>query len=425
MSDSPFLSDSPSSGSLVNRLAVARLVAPGVLDQRKLQSVAQRFAAPTPGASTVGRLMQRGQATTPSVPSAAGLVLTRPQILEELSQHPEVSEPSPARRDAASAISVGERMAWRASVPRQAGGPVAGLNGASHSSVAHAAVPGAPDISHTANTPNRSLAFAPIQRMADGGGVIQRVVDRSVSSSSGSERARGAAVAAPAAYNGSATHLPLAKALSPNEADPIPLAGPPAAASGQPILMRKVEAGAALPVAHPISRARAANGGSTFAGAGTGNDIGTSAGPVAPHLLAGVPSPHAMSAPTRMLWRKPIAGAGESAAGPAASASSVAPAISITRTTQSLVFRKSLAVPATPPATDTPSITRTPTSVISRKAEAPASKAKDAPISAPAAARDRSIDLDWMTREVSSRLARQLEIERERLGVRTWRPSSF
>ena len=423
MSDSPFLSDSPSSGSLVNRLAVARLVAPGVLDQRKLQSVAQRFAAPTPGASTVGRLMQRGQATTPSVPSAAGLVLTRPRILEELSQHPEVSEPSPARRDAASAISVGERMAWRASVPRQAGGPVAGLNGASHSSVAHAAVPGAPDISHTANTPNRSLAFAPIQRMADGGGVIQRVVDRSVSSSSGSERARGAAVAAPAAYNGSATHLPLAKALSPNEADPIPLAGPPAAASGQPILMRKADASAALPVAHPISRARAANGGLTFAG--TGTDIGTSAGPVAPRLIAGVLSPHAMPAPTRMLWRKPSAGAGESAAAPLASASSAAPAISITRTTQSLVFRKSLAVPATPPATDTPSITRAPTSVISRKAEAPASKAKDAPISAPAAARDRPIDLDWMTREVSSRLARQLEIERERLGVRTWRPSSF
>jgi len=60
--------------------------------------------------------------------------------------------------------------------------------------------------------------------------------------------------------------------------------------------------------------------------------------------------------------------------------------------------------------------------VIARKPDSSAHTTKHphAPPAQPGA-RDKPIDLDGMTREVSRRLARQLEIERERLGVRTWR----
>jgi hypothetical protein len=122
-----------------------------------------------------------------------------------------------------------------------------------------------------------------------------------------------------------------------------------------------------------------------------------------------------------MLWRKPVAAATASSSGTATLASASAPTRFITKAPQSLVFRKSLATAVASQPADAPSITPAPTGVIARKPEASAPVSKHAHAPAPAAARDRSLDLDWVTREVSTRLARELEIERERLGVRTWR----
>jgi hypothetical protein len=34
------------------------------------------------------------------------------------------------------------------------------------------------------------------------------------------------------------------------------------------------------------------------------------------------------------------------------------------------------------------------------------------------------IDIDWVTEQVGNRLARRLEVERERLGVRRWRQAN-
>jgi hypothetical protein len=96
-----------------------------------------------------------------------------------------------------------------------------------------------------------------------------------------------------------------------------------------------------------------------------------------------------------------------------------------------LVFRKVAgAAPAFPAARATPSIASTilkapaTTHVVARTAAAPETteSGEVAPSPAP---EPRKLDLEWLTQQVSSRLARRLEIERERLGVRPWRQSSF
>jgi hypothetical protein len=129
----------------------------------------------------------------------------------------------------------------------------------------------------------------------------------------------------------------------------------------------------------------------------------------------------------QMLWRKPIAdGRASGAADAAILAVASAPARAVTKAPPSLVFRKSLPTNAASAAPDAPAVTHAPTTTIARKVDssttAHAKEHAHAQGRAPAAAaHNPPIDLDWMTREVSIRLARQLEIERDRLGVRTWR----
>jgi hypothetical protein len=95
------------------------------------------------------------------------------------------------------------------------------------------------------------------------------------------------------------------------------------------------------------------------------------------------------------------------------------------------VFRKVVAAPAAfSAATGTPSIAsaimKAPaaTNVVARAAM-PAEPVHGETPSSPTLAREPSLDLEWLTHQVSHRLARRLEIERDRLGVRPWRQSSF
>jgi len=94
-----------------------------------------------------------------------------------------------------------------------------------------------------------------------------------------------------------------------------------------------------------------------------------------------------------------------------------------------LVFRKAVATTSVFPATGgppsiAPTIMKAPaaTTVLARTAATPETTEAALP-STPASA--QRMDLEWLTQQVSSRLARRLEIERERLGVRPWRQSSF
>jgi hypothetical protein len=69
------------------------------------------------------------------------------------------------------------------------------------------------------------------------------------------------------------------------------------------------------------------------------------------------------------------------------------------------------ATPSTPAVTPQPA-----SSVIARTAAPSAAAAPHRPIPTP------PHDIDWIAEQVGQRIARRLEIERERLGVRSWRP---
>jgi hypothetical protein len=73
--------------------------------------------------------------------------------------------------------------------------------------------------------------------------------------------------------------------------------------------------------------------------------------------------------------------------------------------------------PTSPPAISTPAITTAAPSTIARAPASPvASPHASTPVRADAA------HIDWIAEQVGNRLARRFEIERERMGVRSWRP---
>lgn len=121
--------------------------------------------------------------------------------------------------------------------------------------------------------------------------------------------------------------------------------------------------------------------------------------------------------PFALVARKPDAGASRATdAQPSVGGPSLSPIAS----SAPLVLRKSNAAAST--TGGTPATAATTTSAVTTPLVA--RSATTSSHHAPAAARptQHALDLDWVAEQVGQRIARRLEIERERLGVRSWRP---
>ncbi len=385
------MTEAPVTSPLVQRLAVERLAAPGILDQRRLQRARDRFAVPLI-APMLGRLMRSVESTTPS---AEGLLLARNHRTAEVdAQSPETlvttrsvsaSElpfsDAKARRGNAS-LFVSDRMARQAPGVTRAGEFVAR---------AHAARPTLIDAGRTsslvvARAIEAAGVFPSITRSTGANGLVQRVANSGGSSTASDTRS------SPAGRS--------SFALSGGVRDMTPMA------LGRRVVMRKAE---------------------SVAVAGATRDARDGAHQAEPRAMSATYEAGDVSTAAPLPWRKP--GAAEPARASIGRPMSTAPSVVATTTTP-LVFRKAVAaIPAFHPSKESSSIASTvttsaPKGVVARMPAAPESTVGEA-ARTPTEVREAPMDIEWITQQVSSRLARRLEIERDRLGVRPWRQSSY
>jgi hypothetical protein len=350
---------------LVQRIAIQRLVAPGILDQRKLQRVHEKFSPPA-RAPMMSRLFRCAQ---PAAPSAQGLPVVRidrfaekdaPTLTHQVAGSAQIMRASDPRTDASGTNSfIGDKLSRQSPGVTRSTELVTRISPKSTDGASQASV--------------RALA-----RAVEGGGgahppvsgLVQRVTENS----------GGAAVPARVVVS---QMLP--------------------SAARQPMAFRQAESaladGATLVVSHPTAfKAAPASPGATPLTAFRQANFAQASAPVLMRSLATAaskPNSTGMSS-----------GAAQTATAPFAP----------------LLFRKpDMAAPAAQVYGNPPAITPAAAGVISRSAATPATH----PGQDFAATPDVAMDIDWITQQVSSRLSRQLEIERERLGVRPWRQSNY
>lgn len=333
---------------LVQRIAIQRLAAPGILDQRKLQRVHEKFSAPA-RAPMLSRLFRCAQ---PAAPSAQGLPVVRidryaetdsPSLTHPVAASAQIMSASNTKPDAGGADSFAT-----AKLARQSPG------------VTHSHEPVARSSSGNVGIVAGQTSIRPLVRAVEvGGGLVQRVAESTVS-------ARAVAV----------RQTPPAALMAFRQADPVRASDPIVPATKVP--------GASASAA-PLTAFRQAN----FAQAS------------APMLLRSLAT---------------------AASKPSSTGMSSTAAKTATASFAPLLFRKpDITAPAAQVSGKLPTITPAAPGVISRTAAAPASN----PGQVFAAAPDVAMDIDWIAQQVSSRLERRLDIERERLGVRPWRQSNY
>ena len=393
------MAEIPATNPLVQRLAVRRLVAPGVLDRRTLQRLQERFAHPS-STPLLGRLYRR---MASAEPNAAGLPLARayrsaePDTASSLSSDSDSTSVSTAAHDrsnggsgadlslarqAAGVSSAGEFVAQRAVTAR---GLIDGDRTVSRLiERSSKASPESSAISHGA------IASGVVQRVANdgaaavstGGRTLPRLIGRpgkaSPESSSISHNAVAGGVVQRVANDGAAAVSTVVGALRPMlvaGAGTSSVTQDTSATKHRPVVMRKAATTAS---ATAVLQAKESTG--RVAEHGSRNAAAAHAAPASP-TVAGISTP--------LLWRKPDAVAAPQVAG------------------------------------SLPTITTAASAVIAREAAAPVqTPTPDQPMHAPASTSAVAMDIDWITEQVGSRLARRLEIERERLGVRPWRQVS-
>jgi hypothetical protein len=381
------MSGTLSTDSLGPRLVVQRLVAPGMLDRRALQRTQERLSHPA-SAHVLDRLHRRiGLAS----PDGGSLLLARVDRSADpdMVAHAERAA-APLAADGGMASRVGSGSGPGAATPATTG------VGRTISTVGLVARPNVPAITRAGQVIARRVAVVPSL------GGTPRVAARLTSRT---DPGLAAALGTPPSGTGSAAPPILVQRITDHGGD---IRGAPASsiaaaptatsASGQEG-QGSVLASSSL----PISTTRDALRADAFRRVGN-----TSAGP------------RATANPSRgftpILMRK------ASAPAPSAGSSGLltvgAQPMVVSTAPTPLVLRKHAAAVRTDPSHPT------------RSAIGPSPTDAIVPEAAPAAATEgawRSADLstiDWIAEQVAHRLARRLEIERERMGVRSWRQVS-
>lgn len=421
------MTESADTASPTERLAIARLSSPGLVDSHALRHARDRFA-PSNRGLLIDRLQRR---IAPATPGIESLPLVR-------------VDRTSAREAGASGIRSVGNAASVASAERAATVPVAPA--AASSRVGSRVARSAPSVSRTPAIVARRLAEAP--GVATASPVTSRILERSRISDSIARVEPGAMPASPVANalvqraaagpigRAPAEHTEPAQASagSPTPRDSVrgvrsasrPLA--PVSAGGvartqAPLVLRKADTLAQAPVAPAVtaaSSAAAARAGDAGSRSAAKADLPT---PVLDRSATG-PATTAASMPLTtsraaapLILRKIDAAARVRAA-------TALPAVSAVQNVSSapprLVLRKpSVPVAAAPLLSPAPSIAAAPASVIARTHDAygPAPHHGES-------RQARDWDIDWIAEQVGRRLARRLEIERERTGIRSWRQAN-
>ena len=387
------MSETPDISPLVQRLAVDRLAAPGVLDRSRIHRLHDRLSSPSRTRS-LERLYRRA---IPGTPSAQGLYLAR----VDRSAAPADSETAPAAATSASETTGGENSlpVRRAPGVLQTSDFVAKLSATVDRSggsraIARAAAPTNSGIGVLQRKPANDSAATSIAAHASGVESIAKSVGRlHVRSTGESQRATenantSGAVAAGALITGRSTssseHLTPAK---PNI----------------PILWRKIDAapgGGSKSVVQPAAMDNIGTGVRQ-----TGDSVTAAVNPAGARAQGGRPS-------SDLILRKSL---------PAVTPQQAASRLQTTAFGSALLWRKADSADAT--ANSWPGAP-----VSQAQAIAPVQNAVCSPpvqsLSGTAPGASMGIDIDWVTEQVGNRLARRLEVERERLGVRRWRQAN-
>ncbi|MEP6620363.1 MAG: hypothetical protein ABJE47_13650 [bacterium] len=355
------MSDSSTMDSLTQRLVANRLSSPGVLDRGSLQRAHEKFTKPS-SAHELPRLQRRA---TPASASTESLPLVRVDRMAEAGAPPIASAAILAR----SAVAAGDTGAAVRSAPgvstSDAGSPVARhapvIARASDLVVRRAiATDQAPVVSRA---PASSDTITPGNVFTPSGAAATGTIQRMAES-----HVTASTASSSAPQISFASELPIVRRSA-------------LGASGVPVPSRSgtssdIPRTSPLPLASPVHIT------------GTAMPVlsrkaDAPAQSLAPSVRLGIPASPSVAA-SALLLRKP-----EQVASPSVSRAQA------------------------------PSITTTSRDVVARTAEAPQPATSDAPWSY---TDDRNID--WIAEQVGNRLARRLEIERERMGVRQWRQLS-
>lgn len=421
------MSEPAEADSFAQRLAIGRLSNPGVLDRRVLQRAHDRYL-PSTRAAFVGRLQRR---VMPAAPGAESLPFARIDRAIDV-------DAASTGFDSDAATSGSTAPSTSAFVARPGTAVSVAGSGITRS---------IPTISRTPAIVARRVVQAPV--VVAGDSTVSRLSKRSEESKTSvahaslvvaagarsnvqpvaeSVVARRQANAEPAVTNVASESPPEAGALAGRTA-----ATPAARVSARGtarasalLLMRKVDAPAQAPVARPGADSAPA------VPASTGVEVSSRA--IAPHSsltdihqsassaavdTGSLPSVtrESVTGSSRLVWRKSDA-ATPTPAARALPAITAAPTISIAP--QPLVLRKAV-VPSTRAGASMqpPSISTAPASVIARTHDA-----HGATSSQGEAGHADDWNIEWIAEQVGKRLARRLEIERERTGIRPWRQAN-
>lgn len=418
------MSDAAEVDSLSQRLAVGRLSSPGLLDRRALQRAHDRWA-PSARAHLLDRLQRR---VTPATSGAESLPLVR----MERSADVEPAPSAPVRVAAPGDVAAGQSTSPAAAT---GGAASAGGNRITRSS---------PTISRTPAIVARRIAEAP--GLVGSASAMSRIFKRSehsVASTAGRllvantgaaspviQRVAESIVAGRAANaesaNGNVPETSTAAASAPGRVTTTPAAWVSARATpavSPSLLMRKADAPAQSSVASanadsissPAGPSRPDNSPPTTA-VGSLPAVIRHATPAAAdtHPLTRATSREPAGGSSRLVWRKPDP---ETRAPAAPALPAIVAAPSMSPAPPRLVLRKAVAAatsaghPSQPP-----SIATAPGSVIARTSDTPGAGSQYGETG-----HGHDWNIEWIAEQVGKRLARRLEIERERTGARQWR----
>lgn len=360
------MADAPALSPLIQRLAVGRLAAPGVLDRRELQRTPERFVHRS-STAMVGRLFRRVESATSSTADLPLVGSERAAELHASSAHVDAEMPT-------AGVASDDRDT---TAVRRAAGAAGSF--------------AAPSTATSAATSHAATTFAATSHAA------ARL-----------QRAHGEAHASDPIAHDSAT-VPRAIDVA---GTPVVAGRAPSAGSGSPTLMRKAESTAGLPAA---ALTRAMNAESRVVGMPTAPAASSDARVTLPVIAR---APIALQRQAAEPIVRLIGGRAQSAFSPLATAhtGSSLPATQITGASTALLLRKSETTAST---AERPSAATSAPS-----ASAPPQSTSDAKESERAMQCFGDPEIDRIADQVESRLARRLEVERERLGVRPWRPGN-
>ena len=402
------MSETSGTDSFADRLVSQRLVAPGVLHRGSLQRTHERLSNPA-GAHVLTRLQRRA---TPAGTSAESLPLVRIDRSASSGDAPSTSFVASAIGPAANAGStVARGTPTGGDTPAGSGTAAAGsrANGASGGSAAGGVVARqAPTISRAAEVVARRVADVP--GLAAGARTTARLLARSQQSSDVPS------ATPPLIARVSAPGVVQRAAESRREAGAKSVGGTAAATLGASSAASAPPESMVLRNPLPTTSAHASRAGAPDA------SVTTSAAPrgSVAAVRASTPLTSAGPAAAPLLMRKAATTQHHGSGGLAVAVAS--PAVVRSASTQLLLRAPDASAPAVPPRTATPPVAGASaggSAGATPRAAGPQSTARDSTWTHAGEA-----NIEWIAEQVGNRLARRLEIERERMGVRQWRQVS-